>query len=403
MKHARLPASAAHRWSRCPASAYMDESGDRRGSVYASEGTAAHFLVEECLVDDLDPRDQVGRLIYVDEEGDAGWIGEDEAHVYAREWIFEVDPDMVGGAMTFLQCAQDALLTMEPDGVQYVEERVSPGHPDLGGILDWAYVSGDRAAIADLKYGRGVVVEVQDNPQQMIYALGLLAEHPEIRGVDSYIVQPRAPHAGGPIRWASYTREELEDFYRWLLKRVEAAQTPGAPRVAGEHCRFCPELSTCPAVFELAEQAAATDFEDVDEESLGTVISGALDLVSTVEAWAKSVRKRALDLLMGECEVPGWKLVHGRGTREWTAEEVEVIRIARAAGLLKAACFSAPKLLSPYGMEQAAAKGGKLSGREAKGHFGDLWENIPGGPAVAPEDDPRAAFRRSPEDDFAIE
>jgi hypothetical protein len=376
----------------------MDEEGDRRGSKYAAEGTAAHFLVEECIVDDLDPRDQVGRRIYVDEEGDAGWMGEDEAHTYASEWIFEVDPEMVGGAMTFMQCAQDALLTMEPDGVQYVEERVSPGHPDLGGTLDWAYVSNQEAAIADLKYGRGVVVDVQDNPQQMIYALGLLANHPEVQTIDSYIVQPRAPHVDGPIRLAVYTREELESFYGWLLTRVEAAQAPGSkPRVAGEHCRFCPELAICPAVAALADKAAATDFTEMDD---GEALAEAMTLTPIVTAWVKAVRQETLDRLMGDIEVPGWKLVHGRGTRNWIVEAAELLKLARKVGLLKRLCYSEPKLLSPYAIEQAAAKKGKLTGRQAKIYFGDLWESTPGGPAIAPENDPRDTYRRSPEDDF---
>ncbi len=394
MKHARLPASTAHRWTACPASAYMDESGDRRGSRYAAEGTAAHFLVERCLRDGSDPRDYMGRTIHVDENGDTLWGAEIKG-----DWSFEVNPEMVGAAMTFLQCTGDALITMDPGGVSYVEERVSPGHEHLGGTLDWAHVSGDQAVIADLKYGRGVVVEVHENPQQMIYALGLLARHPEVQEVTSYIVQPRAPHADGSIRWTTYSAQELVDFYVWLLQRVEAADDPGAPRIVGEHCRFCPDLANCPAALEQAQGVAAMEF---GEDDVGEFITECLTLAPMVEAWAKAVRREALGRLMDEQVVPGWKLVHGRGTRAWTAEETEVLRLAKKAGLLKAACFSVPKLLSPHGLEQAAARGG-MTGREAGAHFSEAWDKTPGGPAIAPDDDPREPYRGDPADDFAAQ
>jgi len=311
---------------------------------------------------------------------------------------FEVTPEMVDASNLFIQATEDALLTLDPGGTVYVEEKTSPGHPDLGGTLDWGYVSGNRAAIADLKYGRGIVVDVLDNPQQMIYALGLIARHPEIEFIDTYIVQPRAPHADGPIRVCSYTAEALADFYAWLLECVEAAQDPDAPRVAGEHCRFCPELATCPATFELAQSTAAIEFGEADE---GDHVANALGLAPIVEAWVKAVRKAALTILMDGREVPGFKLVNGRGSRVWASDEATVIKTARAAGLLKGACFSVPKLLSPHGIETAAAKGGKVSGPAAKAAFKSLWESVPGGPAIADEDDPRRPYQSSAAEDFA--
>ena len=394
-KHARLPASAAHRWTACPASAYMDSSGDDRGSKYAAEGTAAHALAERCLLEEQSPRELMSSQIAVAPKGTTSWPP-DGAIIPSDCWIFEVDPEMVDAIELFLQATQDALIIVPPGGVQYIEERVSPGHPSLGGTLDWAYVSDRHAAIADLKYGRGVVVEVQDNPQQMIYALGLLARHPKIEVIYSYIVQPRARHADGPIRWAAYTAEELKEFYDWLLERIAAADTPGAPRNAGSHCRFCPDLGNCAAVFAAAQEEAAMDFTNGED---GDRLPAALTFAPIAEAWVKAVRKEALSRLMDEREIVGWKLVHGRGSRAWTVEEKDVLRFARQAGILKAGCFTAPKLLSPHGLEKAAAKGGMTS-KGASAHFADLWESILGGPAIAPEDDPRKPYVHSPEDDF---
>ncbi len=407
-QHAKLSASGSDRWTKCPASGYMvNEDEDPRGSVYAAEGTAAHFLCEQCLTRlDARPGDFLGQtiVVYVDEEGHTQSRFSTTATHDADlldEWGFEVTPEMVDAANLFIQATEDALLTLNPDGVTYVEKKTSPGHPDLGGTLDWGYVSGNRAAIIDLKYGRGIVIDVLDNTQQMIYALGLIALHPEIEFIDTYIVQPRAPHGDGPIRLCSYTAEALVNFYDWLLVCVEAADDPDAERVAGGHCRFCPELAICPATLELAQAAAAVEFAE-DHEGEGAIIAEALALSPIVEAWVKAVRKIALAMLMDEAEVPGYKLVNGRGSRSWTADEATVIKAGRMAGLLKAACLSAPKLLSPNQIETAAAKkGGKLSGPAAKAHFKSLWESVAGGPTVAREDDPRRPYRSTAEDDFS--
>lgn len=401
MKHAKLPASAAERWTACPASAYMKESGDRRGSTYAAEGTAAHHLTETCLREGTSPKDYIGHVIYVDKHGTALFSVEDND---SSSWAFEVNPDMVEAAELFIQCTVDSVMTLGlplqkgESAKVYIEERVTPGHPSLGGTLDWAYVAGDFAVIMDLKYGRGIVVDVEDNPQQMIYALGLMARHPNIKAVYSYIVQPRAPHVEGPVRWTEYTAEELASFYKWLLERVKDTNAPGAPRVAGDHCRFCPDLGNCPEAFKVSQDAAAVEF---DEDTLAATIAGALSIAPMVEAWVKAVRAEALNRLMDDKLIPGWKLVHGRGMRQWMIDDDDVVKLARKAGLLKAACYAVPKLLSPHGMEQAAAKG-KLTGPQSRNYFSDYWEKVLGGPAVAPDDDPRELFRVDPSDDFAV-
>ncbi len=406
MKHARLPASAAHRWTKCPASAYIDEPREGRGSEYAAEGTAAHALAEYQLTDGCgdDIKDSLDWFISVNPDGDTYWNAPGDVAVFEElelelDWHFLVNQEMVDAVNIYLQATQDAkMLLPYPLEQQYVEKHVDPGHKDTGGTLDWACVAGPHAVIADFKYGRGVIVEVEDNPQQMIYALGLLNLHPQLKQIESIIVQPRAPHIEGPVRSITYSRTELNNFSEWLFGCIREAQKPQTVMFSGEHCRFCPALATCPEVFEEAKRAAAMEFKEAYSVPINLIVE-ALDLAPIVEAWVKAVRKEALSRLMDEQELPGWKLVHGRSSRNWTVEEEEVIKTGRKAKLLKGECFTTPKLLSPPAIEKAAAKKG-MTGKEAYAHFVELYEVELGGPAIAPESDPRVPYKSDPEDDF---
>ena len=99
---------------------------------------------------------------------------------------------------------------------------------------------------------------------------------------------------------------------------------------------------------------------------------------------------------MGEKEIPGWKLVHGRGTRKWTQVDKTIVALSRKAGLLKADCYVKPKLLSPAQIEKAAAK----IGRVTKQYFSEFWEMGSGGPTIALNSDPREPYKSNPEEDF---
>ena len=59
-----------------------------------------------------------------------------------------------------------------------VEERVPLFYrPQDGGTVDFAAISQERVQILDLKYGKGVIVEAEENKQLAIYAKSLIDQY----------------------------------------------------------------------------------------------------------------------------------------------------------------------------------------------------------------------------------
>src|SRR3546814_4893751 len=87
--------------------------------------------------------------------------------------------------------------------------------------------------VYDLKYGRGVPVEVERNSQELYYGLGATMAEPGrlVNTVELVIVQPRAPHRDGPVRRWETTGMELLD---WAVELVDAAKRTARPDARSE-------------------------------------------------------------------------------------------------------------------------------------------------------------------------
>ena len=153
-KHALLSASSAYRWLACPPSALLSAKYEDTSSSYAQEGTAAHALAEYKVLKALGRKadDPTENLDYFNEEMD------EATDAYAG-YVLE-------------QVAEAKKATTDP--IVLVEQRVdfSTYVPDGFGTADALIIADDKLSITDLKYGRGVLVEADHNPQLMCYALG---------------------------------------------------------------------------------------------------------------------------------------------------------------------------------------------------------------------------------------
>lgn len=204
--HARLGASNAHRWLLCPGSVAAEEGLPDTAGPFAEEGTRAHELAERAL------RGAGDVLAAHDDQSMAD---------YVRVYV-----DLV------TRLAQGADLFE-------IEQRVDYGEWVEGGFgtADALIVTGDTLRVIDLKYGRGVRVDAEDNPQGMLYALGAYAETRhifEVRRVIITIVQPRLDHIS---EW-EISIDDLLRWAEWVKGRAEATAAPDAPRVPGEsQCR----------------------------------------------------------------------------------------------------------------------------------------------------------------------
>ena len=173
-KHALLSPSSSHRWMNCTPSAMLEAEFENKSSQAAEEGTAAHAFCEHKLKKALRMRSKRPVSDYDSDEM------QEHTDAYV-EFVLEQ-----------LEIAKQTC----KDPIILIEQKVdfSDYVPDGFGTADCLIVSDDKLHIIDFKYGLGVLVEAEENPQMKCYALGALAIYDslyDIAEVSMSIFQPR--------------------------------------------------------------------------------------------------------------------------------------------------------------------------------------------------------------------
>lgn len=251
--HARLSASAAHRWMNCPGSVKLSEGLPNPPTIHSATGTCAHSIAAECLEKPAAPADFLNEKFTVDG--------------------FEIvcDQEMVDAVNLYLsEIESDA----QPGDESWVEmpllEALQTVDPDMGGTADYVRYrpSTKHLRLKDFKYGKGTYVKVEDNEQLMVYALGaLLAADRPADEVEVAIVQPRFEKAAKVRPW-KFPASLLIDFAADLQDAAALTRTDNAPLKAGNWCKFCP-ASRLPCPQRVAEgkhkpKVSIEDFDVVD-------------------------------------------------------------------------------------------------------------------------------------------
>lgn len=372
--HALLSASSAHRWLECPPSVQLTASLPDTAGEAAAEGTLAHRIVEE-------------RLDSIIEKG--VWPKKASAKLRMDERyrpVMEEHADtMVGYVMDLFDQYSDAVLMSEQrlDFSRWV--------PDGFGTGDALVIADGVIHVIDYKYGKGVPVYAEDNPQLRLYALGAYEAYDslyDIHEIHTHIVQPRLD---------SQTTEMLtaEELLRWadeyVAPRAQLALTGEGEMNPGEWCRFCKVRATCRARAEQQLALAQYEFKSplvLTPEEIGDI----LGRVDELAKWAKSVKDYALQSAVSNGEsFPGWKLVRGRANRKLTDEE-------EVAGLLLEQGFQPHQIYSLKGLTDLEEVVGK---KQLADLLGDYIVKPEGRPTLAPETDRRQAITHSAAEDFA--
>ncbi len=355
-------ASASERWLNCPASVNVVCNYENKSSSFADEGTCAHALAELVLKNAFSTKEL---QTYV------GHRFEDVSHVVNEEMLGYVD-----GYADY--CRSFA-------GDMYVEERVSYElyAPGGFGTADCIIINDNETHIIDLKYGRGIAVDVENNTQAMLYALGVVLEFDFIyefapdHVFTLHIYQPRINNI---CEWST-TRKDLESFGEYVRARVELSKSKDAYySVSEKGCRWCPHKANCTAMKEFAEQTIMSQFDNLDLPDVATVdFKSILDAKPIVEAWLKAVEELAHEkLLAGQC-VDGYKLVGGRSSRKWSHGARELLEQNLQDDAYEKKLITVP---------QAEKKIGKKNFAE----FEEFVIKTNGAPVLAKESDKRKAF-----------
>ena len=364
-KHAILSASGAHRWLNCTPSARLELEFDDNSGEAAAEGTAAHALSEHKLRKALKMRSKKPVSPYDSDEMDNYTDG------YV-EFVLEVIEQTK-------QICSDPLILIEQrlDFSNYV--------PDGFGTGDCVIIADGTLHIIDFKYGQGVLVSAEDNPQMKLYALGALDLFDgiyDIEMVSMTIYQPRREN----VSTSTVSKENLYQWAEEVLKpKAELAFNGDSNYCPGEWCQFCRAAVKCRARAEAKMKLATFEFALPpllsDEE-----IAGILSSIGDLTNWANEIIAYATDAAVNHGKKwPGFKVVEGRSNRKYKDEEA-VAEAAKNAGYQD---IYKQSLITITEME-------KLMGKSKFNEIlGELVMKPPGKPTLVPVSDKRPEMNTS--------
>lgn len=383
-----LAASAASRWTVCTASPHFIRENWHRippqDTSYSLEGQIAHSVCEALLL--------------------------------GKPLPDNADEAMVEHGRAYVDYCN---LLAGPTAMAFVEQKVPLWYyPERNAIIDFASVTADgRIVVVDYKYGAGVEVEAEGNKQMAIYARCLiedmLANNPlfDVQGdtpITMSIFQPRT--AGEPTTWELTWQELLKWTLFEILSPALAILESDSPETLLEFvpsdstCQFCPAASFCTArarhlLGDLAPVDLVLSSPDTVLEAPATAVTlappealdekhllAALAVAKQVKKWLTDIEEYATEMAGAGKPLPGFKLVEGRGSRQWSDPDA-------AAKLLK------PKLkdktferkLISVAQAEKELKNATVSPKFKK-RLDSLIVRSQGKPVLAPESDKRPAL-----------
>lgn len=371
--HAKYSPSHAAIWGTCTASIEAEKDIPDKGSPYAAEGTLAHAIAELKVLKKFTP------MSLTEYKNRLGKLKADPLY----------QPEMDGYTDAYIDEITKVCHAFPQKPYVVAEKRLHMEHivPDCFGTADCIVICGNALHIFDFKYGKGVAVSADHNPQMRLYALGAVREYALLFGepktVTMHIVQPRLDN---------FDSEELHllELTGWgddLKRKMENALLYGTEFVPGEHCRFCKAKSICraraEALLTLEEPKARTERgETLTDAEIGDVLSRAIAL----ENWVKGLEEYAQDKLLQGGEIPGWKLVEGRSVRTITNTD-------KAFGVLTSSGYDSDLLYERKPLGLTALE--KLCGKKKLVELiGDYITKPAGKPTLAPVSDKRKAFSK---------
>ena len=354
-QHALLSASGAHRWLSCPPSAVLESLEPDSTSAAAEQGAVAHALAEWKLRHALHAAPTF--------KPKSDWIDPE---------MEDLTDDYVAFVQEHISLAREAC----GDPQVLIEQRLDFSHVVPGGFGtgDCLIIAEPKLQIIDLKYGQGVLVEAERNPQLMLYALGALRTFGDLYDIEQVAVTIYQPRRGNVDTWET----SVAELEAW----AELAAAGRGEFCPGSWCQFCRIAPTCRARAEANLALAQHEFAPPAELS-DSEIADVLTRLPLLKSWASDVEAYALAQAVNQGKHwDGFKLVAGRSIRKYT-DETAVAEAAEAAGY---ADIYDRRLITLTAMERLM---GKKTFNEV---LGDLVVKPVGKPTLVPDTDKRPAL-----------
>jgi len=351
--HALLSPSSAYRWLNCLPAPRLEATFPERTSREAEEGTLAHSVCE------ITAKKKFKMVKAAEYNREIKQLKKHEL------W----DDEMLRTAETYVDhlAERSMSISSKPSRAFEVQVDISDYVPEAYGRCDCVIIGSGTLIITDYKHGRGVPVEVAENPQLMLYALGALKLYQPLVGeniqrVELYIDQPRLNSYKG---WVC-TADELLAWGEEIKPRAMMAYMGFGEYNAGPWCKFCRANGVCKA--QAAQQIGAfDDFAAVVNQSPAILTpeqtGEVLKRGETLVEWYKAVKSKALDSILSGTPIPGYKAVESKSNRAWSDQD-KALETLMASGIERAAIYDdTPKSLSQIEKMLGKAKFKELVGK----------------------------------------
>ena len=357
MDHSKIVGgSTAKRVMNCPGSvALVQKMPPQPSNKYADEGTLLHNVIAEIVMTDKHP--------------------EEFLHTKYNDQVLTLD--LIDNKLVPALAALDVI---DPNKEMEIEAETRVGFgdllPDVFGSTDLIGRIGKRAVVLDWKFGDGVAVDAEENPQLMFYAAAAMRTEEtkwafvDVEEIEMVIVQPPAVK-----RWVT-TPARIAQFEKDLVKAVKLAQQPNAELKIGDHCRWCAAKPICPQMTGAVDRALKTQIDGLDAPTISAYLKNA----DMLEQWITDLRALALQMLDSGARLPEYKLVAKRAIRQWTDEDKAKVALF-AYGLTESEVMET-SIISPAKAEKALKK-------RKQALPDDLVVAISSGNTLASADDPR--------------
>lgn len=333
----------------------------------AIEGTHDHTVLELCVKQGIWDADHFRNRFLQDHDGE-----------------FLVNADRAGRVNMALGYVQQRLNQLPSHTVVLSETFVNAGSPygvpDWGGSADLMFVHQNGWEVADYKGGYGLVEPTSH--QLHTYAVGLINRYPGLIGKPGRktILQPKR------FKQANYvdvTYDEFQDQTRILVNAMRASMQPDAPRIPGDHCKYCRGARTgrCPEWNErranqqteaisivtdmtTTNNAPALDGGAFAIESIGphtpdARLAGILDAEPIITEMIKEAKAEALRRSIAGTKFPGRKLIQETSRESWVegAEaKLEAAKVLAAKDMFKPVLRTPKQIRETEGYQKLGPK-----------------------------------------------
>lgn len=287
----------------CPGSVEQSDGIEEEEHPLAKMGSAVHDMGEFAFHLGVDAIDLVGMKfrqvkatkamsesaqVYIDQLRKLAKPVTVKPMVEKRVWLSSIDKERLWGTGDFI-------------GIDLINRTLY--------IADYknGYVS---VEINKEQYVHALGKTIKGNAQCVGYGLGALDTYylwDKVDRVITTIIQPNKPHVDGPIRTVTYTIDEMRMWQDAYRKSHEMSIKPGAPRIAGNWCKYCKGRATCSVrlVDMMDKLKLNTSYAHANPDQLIAIFNEADMMISTL----KAIKQEVQELARKGYKVPDHKLV----------------------------------------------------------------------------------------------